>query len=169
MPQPQLITRAVLLKALKALRGEDGSLPGNKALAEFLSKELNRPVSVHAVNRAKRREGLARTYLRLTGPGKFVPWKINPEDDDTTELQYLRVLGALAAGQMRGPSYVKRAVHWARNTVDAGLDIRYVKDNPPGQRWEYFKAEEESYLQARLDEAKRGLTELLKRREQGSP
>lgn len=131
MPRPEVVKRSDLEALINS------GVTGRQEQADALTRTYQREVTLGMIDKARQKYRLTDKQPRYEWA---IPWVVSAEDDKTTELQYLRELAAFADGTRNEFAIVNPAARWLKALFDAGLDIRYEKDNPKGERWVAFPA-----------------------------
>jgi hypothetical protein len=83
--------------------------------------------------------------------------RIADEDKNTQELRHLWILAAIADGERRDLVRVTMARNWATSLIEAGMDIRYDRTKPRGERWVIIDADPNAWhIKMVLESAKAG-------------
>lgn len=159
MPREQLLSEPDLTAAIQKLADDLKRVPTNREVARYLTQKMNRIIRPHYINKKKVEFGLTTPQLSHKD---LIHETLLPEDMKSMEAQYFRVLNALKQREMRPMVSVKKSINWARRHVKEGEDVRYNREGPEDERWEYFKADPANWrLRTVLEDAKAGLKELL--------
>jgi hypothetical protein len=85
-------------------------------------------LTVGGVAQAIRRYGLARPQANHKWA---VPWEVEEGHNQSKVAKYLRDLSSLAQGKEISEYNARRAIKWAKELVEKGLDIDYDRNQPP--------------------------------------